>query len=66
LLEHGPELLVLSGGRQGRLGVCAETLSLLQRRAVEVVREETAPALEIYNALASEGRRVAALFHTTC
>jgi hypothetical protein len=66
LLEHGPELLVLSSGRQGRLGVCAETLSLVQRRAVEVVREETAPALETYNALASQGRRVAALFHTTC
>jgi hypothetical protein len=66
LLEHGPELIVLSSGRQGRLGLCGETLALLQQRGVEAVREDTGTALETYNALASEGRRVAGLFHTTC
>jgi hypothetical protein len=66
LLEHGPDLVVLSCGRQGRLEVCAETLSLLQQRGVDVVSQETAAALETYNTLASQGRRVAGLIHTTC
>ena len=66
LLAHGPEVVVLSGGRDGRLGVCRETLSVLEERGVAVVREETGAALKTYNALASEGRRVAGVFHTTC
>lgn len=66
LLDRGADFVVLSSGRQGRLDVCAETLSLLARRGVDVVREETAAALERYNALAAQGRRVAGLFHTTC
>ena len=66
LLNHEPELVILSRGRQGRLSVSPETLSLLDRRGVPVVREKTDAALATYNRLAGEGRRVAGLFHTTC
>lgn len=66
LLEHEPDVIVLSQGRQRRLGVRPETLYLLGERGVEVVREETPTAIELYNRLAAQGRRVAALIHTTC
>lgn len=66
LVEHELDFVVLGCGRQGRLGVCAETMALLQRHGVQAVRDETAGALETYQALAAEGRRVAGLFHTTC
>lgn len=66
LLNHEPELVILSRGREGRLSVSPETLSLLDRRGVPVVREKTDAALATYNRLAGEGRRVAGLFHTTC
>ena len=66
LLEHAPEVVVLSRGRQRRLETCAETLALLETRHVEVVREETGAAIDEYNRLVTEGRRVVALFHTTC
>jgi len=66
LLNHEPELVILSRGRQGRLSASPETLSLLQRCGVPVVREKTDAALATYNRLATEGRRVAGLFHTTC
>ena len=66
LLEHDPDVVVLSRGRQGRLGVGAETLSLLAARGIEVVDDESGSAIERYNRLAAEGRRVAALIHTTC
>jgi hypothetical protein len=66
LLAHGPEVVVLGRGRLGQLGVCRETLSLLEQYRVAVVGKETGDALEAYNTLAAEGRRVAGLFHTTC
>ena len=66
LLKHEPELVILSRGRQGRLSVSPETLSLLETRGVPVLRERTDAALAAYSQLAREGRRVAGLFHTTC
>src|SRR5512133_752767 len=66
LLNHEPELVILSRGRQGRLSVSPETLLLLEIRRVRVVREETDAALATYSLLAAQGRRVAGLLHTTC
>jgi hypothetical protein len=66
LLNHEPELVILSRGRQGRLSASPGTLSLLERRGVPVVREKTDAALAKYNRLAAERCRVAGLFHTTC
>jgi hypothetical protein len=66
LLDHHPDVVILSRGRYGRLGVTPETLSLLEARGVEVVREDTDDAIATYERLASEGRRVAFLLHTTC
>jgi len=66
LLGHDPEVVVLSRGRELRLRTKPETLALLQERGIEVVSEETGNAIERYNALVAEGRRVAALLHTTC
>lgn len=66
LLDHEPEVVLLSRGRQLRLETAPETLSLLESRRLEVIRTETGHAIEEYNRLAGEGRRVAALLHTTC
>jgi hypothetical protein len=66
LLEHEPEIVVLSRGRQLRLETSPAALSLLEEHDVAVVRDETSAAIDQYNRLASNGHRVAALFHTTC
>jgi len=66
LLEHDPDVVVLGCGRQGRLTVRDETLTVLRQRGVDVVCEQTAAAITAYNALAADDRRVAALLHTTC
>jgi len=66
LMEHGPEVVVLSRGRQLRLETCPETTALLEAHDLEVSVEETGAAIEAYNRLAAGGRRVAALLHTTC
>lgn len=66
LLQHDPEVVVLSRGRQLRLETCPETISELEARQVRVLQDETGSAIEEYNRLAAGGRRVAALLHTTC
>jgi hypothetical protein len=66
LLEHESDIVVLSRGRQCRLEASPEALSLLDARDVAVIRNETSVAIDAYNRLAAEGRRVAALLHTTC
>jgi hypothetical protein len=66
LLEHRPDVVVLSRGRELRLETAPETAAVLEARGVETVRAETGAAIEAYNRLAGEGRRVAALLHTTC
>ena len=66
LLEHGADVVVLSRGRQLRLHESPETLALLEGQGVDVVSEETGAAIDRDNALASSGRRVGGLFHTTC
>lgn len=66
LLDHQPDVIVLSQGRQRRLETRVETLALLDEHRVEVVCYETGAAIDCYNRLAAEGRRVAALLHTTC
>ena len=66
LLEHGADVVVLSRGRELRLETTPETISLLAKGGVELIREETGAAIGEYNRLAAAGRRVAALLHSTC
>lgn len=66
LLTFEPDIVVLSRGRELRLEVCPETLSLLRTRGVEVIVEETSVAISMYNDQVAGNRRVAALLHSTC
>ena len=65
LLDHGATAIVLSQGMLKRLGVCPETLRLLDRRRVRAHVLPTAEAVALYNRL-RDSERVAGLFHTTC
>jgi len=65
LLDHGAEVIILSRGVWKRLKVCAQTLSLLEDRGVEVHVLQTETAVEKYNEL-SKTRAVGGLFHSTC
>ena len=65
LLEHDPEVVVLSRGRNRRLRVPDETVARVESAGVEAVVLPTDEAIERYNAL-REDRPVAGLFHSTC
>ena len=66
LLRYGPDVVVLSRGRELRLETAPATLALLDERGVRVVHEETSIAITEYNRLVDAGVRVAALLHSTC
>jgi len=65
LLEHGSEVVVLGRGMLGSLGVCQETLELLEIGGIEAHVERTEEAVEVYNSLARD-RPIGGLFHSTC
>ena len=65
-LPTSPRWSFLSRGRELRLQAMPETMALLHDQSIEVVHDETSLAIDAYNRLASEGRRVAALLHSTC
>ncbi|MBX2802490.1 MAG: hypothetical protein KTR31_32720 [Myxococcales bacterium] len=65
LIASGARVVVLSQGRNERLGVPAKTVDWLCAQGVGVHVLPTPEAIDTYNALASS-ERVAALIHSTC
>jgi hypothetical protein len=65
LLANGATVVVLSTGMHERLGVCPETLRLLEQRKVPVHVLQTEQAVRRYNELA-ETEAAGALIHSTC
>lgn len=62
-----PDAVILTQGRQGVLHVDERLKDYLHSKGIkEVYIMKTAPAIEKYNALISQGKQVAGLFHTTC
>jgi hypothetical protein len=66
VLEKGVEVVILARGVFSRLGVCPETEKLLRDRGIEYHTEDTRAAVNLYNDLARQGRRVGGVFHSTC
>ena len=66
LISHGSEIVVLSRGFDLSLGLSRESVDYLKNRDVEYYFEQTKAAVELYNRLAKEGRKVGGLFHSTC
>jgi hypothetical protein len=66
LLERHPDAIVLGCGVFGRLRVCEETMATLREQGVPYHVENTRDAVQLFNELAEEGKRVAGLFHSTC
>ena len=65
LLDHGAKTIVLSKGMFNRLGICPQTLQLLEEHRIQTHALPTEQAVEMYNRLC-ESDQVAGLFHTTC
>ena len=65
LLERRCTAVVLSTGMEGQLGVCPETVKVLEQSGVTVHVLPTKEAVRLYNEL-REKELPGGLFHTTC
>ena len=66
VLDHDPEVVVLGRGQNGRLQVMDGTLEVIEERGAKAEMMRSDEAVQRYNELASDGRAVGALIHTTC
>lgn len=66
ILKEGVEILILSRGQSRRLQVKKDTEEFLKKRGVTFYKEETNKAIDHFNQLSKEGKRVGGVFHTTC
>ena len=66
LLDTGADMIVLSKGMMEDLWISFETLRLLSKSNVDFILTHTHNAVYLYNLYVEEGRKVAALIHSTC
>jgi hypothetical protein len=66
LLKGEPEIIVVGAGTASCVGIAAEAKQLAKNKGVKIESAATPKAIERYNQLASEGKKIAAAFHVTC
>ena len=66
LLSGKPKIILIANGFNGVLKVDDEFKKMAQQAKVELRVVLTPKAVEDYNELATQGKRVNALIHTTC
>ena len=66
ILAHGADVLVLTSGQLGRLGISTETEEELRKQGVSYHIENTKKAVQLFNELSKQGKRVGGVFHSTC
>lgn len=66
LADCGADYVVIGKGHSGNMDTSAEARRMLEERGMTVIEENTARAVETFNRLHEEGRRVCAGLHLTC
>ena len=66
ILDQGIEVMILSKGMELKLHTCPETEELLRAKGIEYHIEETNIAVNLFNQLVQQGKRVGGIFHSTC
>ena len=65
-LDTEPEVLVIGKGQPGYMQAADSLRQHLSERNIKLIEEPTAKAIETFNRLFKEGRRVAGGFHVGC
>ena len=66
VLEAEPEVLVIGKGSPGLLKSTASLRDHLTANHIELIEKKTSKAIEVFNKIYKEGRKVAAGFHISC
>jgi len=66
ILESRPDIVVIGKGSPGLMKSSSSLRDYLNVNNVELIEKKTAKAIEVFNKLYQEGKRVAAGFHINC
>jgi hypothetical protein len=66
ILRLKPEIVVIGTGYYGIVRVDREVIKRLKEEGIDVICEESRKAVETYNKLLKEGKKVALAIHLTC
>lgn len=66
ILARDIEVMILSRGMNLRLQTLPKTEKLLQSRGIEYHIEQTPRAIEMFNKLMRQGKKVGGIFHSSC
>jgi hypothetical protein len=66
ILAQGVDVLILTRGQLGRLGISAEMEAALREQGVSYHIKNTKKAVRLFNELSQQGKRVGGVFHSTC
>ena len=66
ILGSRPDILIIGKGSPGLMKSTASLRDYLGIHNVELIEKKTTKAIEVFNQLFREGRKVAAGFHITC
>jgi hypothetical protein len=66
ILETHPDVLVVGTGYAGMMEVPAATRKAIESHGIRIQVDKTGSAVQEFNRLHDEGRKVAGAFHLTC
>ena len=66
LVQALPDIVVIGKGKPGFMSVSPEVKRLFSDQGIRLIEEKTSRAIQTFNRLHKEGRKVCAGFHLTC
>ena len=66
ILKAEPEVVVIGKGSPGLLKSTASLRDYLSANHIELIEKKTSKAIDVFNGLLQQGRKVAAGFHISC
>ena len=66
ILESGPDIVIIGKGSPGFMQTGAHLREGMVANNIVLIEKKTSKAIEVFNKLFQEGRKVAAGFHITC
>ena len=66
LLRKKPDMIVVGRGQQSRVMIADDVRALAGDKGIKLFEEDTGKAVDIFNGLVSDGKRVVLMVHTTC
>lgn len=66
ILTRDVDVVFLSRGMEGLQHICPETQRLLRFRGTEYHIAQTPQAVDLFNTLTHQGKKVGGVFHSTC